>query len=106
MEGKIKEMEKQAIMVIVQFGTQMMIGMGCEDILFKPRIIMRDQDGRIILSTLFGEPEFMQIGTYWASWEPKMNSEIRLLYTQEATGLILTRPGQKIPDIIKVNPKA
>lgn len=83
------DLERSAILVVVQFPGMVVIGRCNGDMMFKPRLVgMTPQGGYKLLPMSFTPQDPMYIGSAFCfSYQPGATDPIRALYLKETTGI-------------------
>lgn len=95
-----EDLERSAVLVIVQFPNMVVIGKCNGDMMFNPRLVGRDQKGNMkLLPLMFSPQNPLYIGSAFCfSYQPGESDPIRASYFTETTGISLSKkiivPGQ------------
>lgn len=98
--GQAEDLERSAVLVVIQFPNMVVIGKCNGDMMFKPRLVGHDQKGGVkLLPMLFTPQDPMYIGSAFCfSYQPGERDPIRHSYFVETTGITLSNkiivPGQ------------
>lgn len=91
-ESPEQDLERSAILVVVQFPGMVVIGKCNGDMMFKPRLVGRGKEGGYMLLPMSFTPQDpMYIGSAFCfSYQPGVGDPVRALYLKETTGIDVT----------------
>ena len=100
-ESSLQELEKNAVLMIVQFPGAVVIGKCNGDMIFKPKMLGFNPKGEMVLLDMVCQPQDpMYVGTFLFSYQPGETDPVRALYFKKLTGIEIVGKGEVPKDII------